>query len=677
MGGMGSFEFEPDPDLFCRFGAPQDATIQGGAPPITGQLVSVTTGASVIGGELQFQTADGRRVPGDILGYFTSYGTDSVNYFVSYTPPEGLTGTQRFRWRVNTEGCNASGWASLVVEVEASPEPAPGGFEAVSDFSSVGPGGAVTVDVLANDATDGLAGVSLVSVPAGFSARVEPDQRIRVTAVSATTPGRIRYRITGESDAASEADLVVQVTERTTGAAVYLAEELTVGRQELFYVDLATPGDSRLIGGGGDISGWALHPDGAEVAYTRYDAALDTYRIEFAELPSGTAGAPLGEGVFTLRYSPAGDRLAFTAARPDGQISLFLARPRDPSSVVEVGPVTPTVRSTVVPQVAPAGFAFTPDGQSLVYASNKTSQGGFELFEASVDEPQTGQRLHPAFLSGQGLDSPWEAPFAISADGRWVAYIADVRVDEIDELHLVDRANPTSAPRVVNGPLVPGGEVRSMAFGPGGIAYVADQDQPGNRGLYFVSLDGGSPANPVRIDAAQAFGGVTAFRWLPDGTGAVYAALQDRSSQADLYLVHIGLPGVTQRLTPAADNGLGVSAGFAISPNGAAVVYQLEGMYPTATELYVVELGLPGQGRRLHPPYPVTAGGGVETPMFAPDGHRLLFLGWPDSRLPYQLYLADLNDPGRATRLNGDLVGGGYVMPRTYRPNFGFVEKPR
>jgi len=678
MGGAGSIEVDvPDLSFMCHFGTPQDATLDGSVRPVMGELRSTGQGNTVYAGEIQFQTASGGRVPGEISAYSAAYAADTIVYVFNYLPPEGLEGAQELRWRVNLQGCDASRWAKLTVNLEAPPPEPPAVFGAVSDFASLGPGGTTVVDVLANDTAADGASLALVSVPAGFTARVEPDRRLRVTATSATGPGHIRYRITSDASETSEADLVVHVTDRVARSALYLAEELQVGRQELFQVDLATPGDSRLIGLGGDTYGWRLRPDGAEVAYTRYDRGTGTNRIEFAALPSGTHRASVGDGVLVIDYAPQGDRIAYSAVDSNGTVSLFLARPGEPGSVVEVGPVAATIQPPRTPQVAAAGFAFTPDGSSLVYASNKTSLGGFELFEAKVASPQTAVRLHPPFAAGRGIDAPWEAPFAISPDGRWVAYIADVRVNEVDELHLVDRWNPTREPLVVNGALAPGGEVRSMAFAPDGIAYVADQDQPGNQGLYFVSLVGGTPGAPVRVDEASAFGGVTVFKVLPDGTGAVYAALQDRSTAADLYLVGFGLPGVTQRLTPPGDDGFGASAQFAISPNGAAVVYRREGMYPAAAEMRFVEFAHPGVTRTLHAPYPPNMGGGVETPVFAPDGHHVLFLGWATGQSPYQLYLADLNTEGQATRLNGDLVRDGYVIPLTYRTNFGFVETSR
>jgi len=678
MGGSGSFEVDvPDMSFMCHFGTPQDATFDGSMRPISGELRSTGQGNTVYAGEIQFQTASGGRVPGEISAYSTAYAADTVIYAFSYLPPEGLEGAQELRWRVNLQGCDASRWAKLTVNLQPPAAEPPAAFGAVSDFASVAPGGTTVVDVLANDSAADGATVAVVSAATGFTASVGPDRHLRVTATSATGPGRIRYRITSDASETSEADLVVHVTDRVARSALYLAEELEVGRQELFQVDLATPGDSRLISLGGDTYGWRLRPDGAEVAYTRYDPRIGTNRIEFAALPSGTHRASLGEGALVIDYAPQGDQIAYAAVDPNGTISLFLARPGEPGSVVEVGPVTPTIQPPRTPQVAAAGFAFTPDGQSLIYASNKTSLGGFELFEAKVASPATAVRLHPPFEPGRGIDAPWEAPFTISPDGRWVAYIADVRVDEVDELHVVDRWNPGRAPLVVNGALSPGGEVRSMAFAPDGIAYVADQDQPGNRGLYYVSLVGGTPGTPVRVDEASAFGGVAAFKVLPDGTGAVYAALQDRSSAADLYLVGFGLPGVTRRLTPPGDDGFGASAQFAISPNGAAVVYRREGMYPAAAEMRFVEIAQPGVARRLHTPYPPNMGGGVETPVFAPDGHHVLFLGWATGQLPYQLYLADLNSQGEATRLNGDLVQDGFVLPLTYQTNFGFVENSR
>src|SRR5262245_3350129 len=79
-------------------------------------------------------------------------------------------------------------------------------------------------------------------------------------------------------------------------------------------------------------------------------------------------------------------------------------------------------------------------------------------------------------LNGQFQGHGGVTDYAISADNRWVAYLADQDEDQVPELFCRPIAG-SGAPIKMNGPLVAGGNVSTFSLSPNGarVVYVADQ----------------------------------------------------------------------------------------------------------------------------------------------------------------------------------------------------------
>jgi serine/threonine-protein kinase len=200
------------------------------------------------------------------------------------------------------------------------------------------------------------------------------------------------------------------------GRMVYLKGEATVGLQphQVVWVDRQgneEPVDPEWTGA---IQNLDLSPDGTRLAFTDHDAD-GTRRIQVRELPNGPTTLLASAAGFDGRpaWTPDGERVVFeTASETEPTDPQFLARRYDASL-----PVEPFLEHEKgVYQVA---WSESPD--FLVYrvgtmASNEADLWYRQFGTDTVDRPL--------------LDADFdEAVPALSPDGRWIAFVAEVTGD--------------------------------------------------------------------------------------------------------------------------------------------------------------------------------------------------------------------------------------------------------
>lgn len=138
----------------------------------------------------------------------------------------------------------------------------------------------------------------------------------------------------------------------------------------------------------------------------------------------------------------------------------------------------------------------------------------------------------------------------------------------------------------------------------------------------------------------------------------LYLAEQNYVGVNELFLVDSTSPGITTQLNlPLTKFSDGVSQ-FAISPDGAHVVFSADQDNIGDTDLYLVDIAKPGKWTRIGN---LAAGQRELHAKFSPDGNKLAFTASDEGFGNTQLYIVDLTNPGTATRLNGDLVQYGSV----------------
>jgi putative cell wall-binding protein len=206
---------------------------------------------------------------------------------------------------------------------------------------------------------------------------------------------------------------------------------------------------------------------GARVEFTDTHLVVDADFSTYSVPAAGPAAAMVDLGISDdarWEVSPRGDVVASV----------------DPGTYVDYGPLS------LVPVDGPASAAMevgTTDVWDFVWRSAGSHLAyralGDDVFLMPLDEDRSPLQLgDPMQRAGQVLWPTWEdavIPVAVSADDRVVAYIADARIDGLDELWLatlnarVDRSSGldryATAAAVSTGEFVPGVPVTFIAVG--------------------------------------------------------------------------------------------------------------------------------------------------------------------------------------------------------------------
>ncbi len=190
------------------------------------------------------------------------------------------------------------------------------------------------------------------------------------------------------------------------------------------------------------------------------------------------------------------------------------------------------------------------------------------------------------------------------------------------------------------------------------IVYLATQDDAQTPELYLI--DKTAAGTSIKLNAPLVAGGaVSAFALSPNDDRVAYIATQDSSAQAELYVVDLATPGVTTKISRPLPNGGAVSS-FEFSPDGASIAYVADADTLGRQELYLVHLGSSDPGVKLNDT--LQAAGDVRPPIeFSPDGTKVLYVADRDTDGAFQLFLADVANPGAPAVVNGPLVALGSV----------------
>jgi len=291
---------------------------------------------------------------------------------------------------------------------------------------------------------------------------------------------------------------------------IYRADQDTDEQYELYSVPLdGSSAPLRLNGplvAGGDVGGrrstlevpheleptFELTPDGLQVIY-RADADIVERRGLFRVASDGSsAAAPL----FTL---PAHASVSDFAIAPDGtRVALRADLDTDEVQelyVVALGGGTPLcVSGPLVPGGEVAfldghGFAFSPDGNRLVYVADQEQDGRFELFGAQADG--SGAPVWLSDVGASGTSPAGVRAFQLSPNGRWVAFESDLLQPGTFEAHATRLAGGRA--RRVSGDMIAGGNVTrgSLLISADSrlVFYLAQQEQVDVQQLFLGRLE--------------------------------------------------------------------------------------------------------------------------------------------------------------------------------------------
>ncbi len=392
------------------------------------------------------------------------------------------------------------------------------------------------------------------------------------------------------------------------------------------------------------------------------------------EAPVRLNQAALGNwGLGAYEVSPLGDRVVYDSSQENSTDELFV-------SDVDGTSETP-LSGDLVPGGSVIGFRIGLGGSWVAYVADQLVDGRHELFGVPIDASAGPVPLQGALVDGGDV----HGSLAISPDGARVVYLADQDVDEVWELHSVPIDASASAVEL-SGALPPGGDVLQLPLlTPDGRAvYVADQDENDVLELYCVPLD--ASASSIRISGPMVAGGGLAsgriehvVQLAPDGQRAVYLADQETDGVLELFVARTDGSASPQKLSGALVAGGNVATGpfpaFAISPDGARVVYLADQEKDEVFELFVVPIDASAAPTRIHGALladaDVVSGFGV-----SPDSAWVVFAADLRHDETFELFAAPIGG-GPLRRMNGPLVAGGDAITDWRGPLFGFTPDSR
>src|SRR6185436_12187397 len=229
---------------------------------------------------------------------------------------------------------------------------------------------------------------------------------------------------------------------------VFSGDKEVDGRSELYSVPIDGRGVPAKLNGelvaGGQVRLFEISPGGRRVVYTAdqelphhvelysvlIDGAPRARAIGGPALPGRVklngplpAGDPVSGdvGVDDFVIDPSGTSVAFTVVGADGEVQIFGVPVDHRTEPALLGAGLSDVNSIVS----------SPDHQRVVYsATTEPASFHFRLFSVPADGSLAPVELGGPFVTGGLAPAVIGGFFEVSADSRWVVYMADQDVDE-------------------------------------------------------------------------------------------------------------------------------------------------------------------------------------------------------------------------------------------------------
>jgi Tol biopolymer transport system component len=230
--------------------------------------------------------------------------------------------------------------------------------------------------------------------------------------------------------------------------------------------------------------------------------------------------------------------------------------------------------SGALPQTATVGrrFMVTADSTGVLFVSDRSTAGVFELFITPIDASHAPVRLSGTMVSGGDVKG---THFLLSPDGARAVYLADQETDEVFELFAAP-IDGSATPIKLNGALVSGGHVSSFAISPDGsrVVYRADQDINEVFEYYSAPIDGSSAPTKLHapLSGQRDVEPGLVFTCAPD-RAVLFRADALVNNRLELWRAPLA-GGVARRLGTEPPPGGAVQPGFIVPPGGDQAYYR-------------------------------------------------------------------------------------------------------
>lgn len=358
--------------------------------------------------------------------------------------------------------------------------------------------------------------------------------------------------------------------------------------------------------------------------------------------------------------------------------------------VVNISSGTPGAAVAINPAVVPSGglgqttvptyldVKFSVSGDKVAFVGDLALDGAEEMWfvDLSGAVPGAPVKANPDFTT---LDQDVDADdYGFSADGRWLAYVADQVLNSEFNLFVVDTTVTPAASVQVNGALPLNGDVDTsdgFAFSPDStkLAYISDETTSAVETLWVVDLTV-QPFVPQQVSSGAASADIYQLTWSPDSTLLIFAGDDITDSVTEIFMsdVSSGSPAARVRLNAPLTNAsgdVGTSVSFdspsdyRVSPDGTKIYYIADARTEGVDELYVVDIANPGVARLVSQDGRTNTGDDVDRAFWTPDSQSLVFVGDTETTAILEVFLADATGTGAAApvALNAPFVTGGDV----------------
>jgi Tol biopolymer transport system component len=368
---------------------------------------------------------------------------------------------------------------------------------------------------------------------------------------------------------------------------------------------------------------------------------------------------------------------------PDSSRIAYIAR--QASSSQELYSSTPDgkVNSAVAPVPLPSGvnvesFLWSPDfsvTDRIAYLADQTTLNVDELYSSAPDGTGNQNLSGTLVAGGFVLDSYAWALSVLNPD----TLVFRARKDDASVVELYATSDSGATIIKLSDTMIAGGNVVDFAVSPDGrtVAYLADQQVNGTNELYTVSVDGvGAVVNVSRIAPAN-IPNVLKFEWSPNSSRIAYLAknLFSGPTGGNIELFTVEPSGISQGVVSIAPIlGQDVEE-FAWSPDSLQIAYTAN-VTPSQSQLFDLFTTTPipgGVSVKLTPGLPNFAD--AKTIAWSPNSLLISYIA--DIRFidVNELFVADPANPpvGAPVPISGTLVNGGQVVGYAWSPDSALI----
>jgi hypothetical protein len=167
-------------------------------------------------------------------------------------------------------------------------------------------------------------------------------------------------------------------------------------------------------------------------------------------------------------------------------------------------------------------YGISPDGLTLAFSADVTMAAAYEIYTMKSDDSAAATRIsagNVVAVAGAVRGASLYDPLRYSPDGTKIAFIADILVDNKNELYVIasDGATPEKRVALVGGAADAERDVQTFAWAPDSSTLALVCDQRANNDFEVFRLPNVTTADqvPVLVRGVVASGDVTELAWRP------------------------------------------------------------------------------------------------------------------------------------------------------------------